>query len=105
MTPYWPAGKEFARKMKDKGIDVVMRVRKNMKEVVHSEFDQVLLRKRSLAETAFDELKTLCKIEHTLNRSLSNFAVNLMAGIVAYCLSPVKPRIALLYSRDTLAVS
>ena len=41
-------GKEFAQKMKDKGIDVVTRVRKNMKEVVHSEFDQALLRKRSL---------------------------------------------------------
>ena len=31
--------KEFAHKMKDKGIDVVKRVRKNMKEVMHSEFD------------------------------------------------------------------
>ncbi|MDB5741924.1 MAG: hypothetical protein JWR68_2629, partial [Polaromonas sp.] len=30
-------------------------------------------------------------------------AVNLMAGIVAYCLQPVKPRIALLDSRDSLA--
>ncbi|MDB5741921.1 MAG: hypothetical protein JWR68_2976, partial [Polaromonas sp.] len=29
--------------------------------------------------------------------------VNLMAGIVAYCLQPVKPRIALLDSRDSLA--
>ena len=37
-------GKEFARKMKDKGLDVVTRVRKNMKKIVHSEFDQVLLR-------------------------------------------------------------
>jgi len=98
-------GKDFARKMKDKGVDIVTRVRKNMKEVVHSDFDQALLRKRSLVETVFDELKNLCQIEHTRHRSLSNFAVNLMAGIVAYCLSPVKPRIALRDSRDTLAVS
>ena len=28
--------------MKDKGIEVVTRVRKNMKEVMHSEFDKVL---------------------------------------------------------------
>jgi len=98
-------GKDFARKMKGKGIDVVTRVRKNMKEVVHSGFDQALLRKRSLVETVFDELKNLCQIEHTRHRSLSNFAVNLMAGIVAYCLQPVKPRIALRDSRDTLAVN
>ncbi|ABM39386.1 IS982 family transposase [Polaromonas naphthalenivorans] len=98
-------GKDFASKMKDKGIEVVTRVRKNMKEVVHSGFDQALLRKRSLVETVFDELKNLCQIEHTRHRSLMNFAVNLMAGIVAYCLQPVKPRIALRDSRGTLAVN
>jgi hypothetical protein len=98
-------GKEFAQKMKNKGIDLVTLVRKNMKEVVCSEFDQVLLRKRSLIETVFDELKNLCQIEHTRHRSLSNFAVNLLAGIVAYCLQPVKPRIAVWDSRDCLVVN
>ena len=98
-------GKEFAQKMKDKGIDVVTRVRKNMKKVLHSEFDQALLRKRSLVETVFDELKNLCQIEHTRHRSLPNFAVNLLAGIVAYCLQPVKPRIAVWDSRDPFAVN
>ena len=76
-------GKESARKMKDQDIDVVTRVHKNMKKIVHSEFDRVLLRKRSLVKTVFIELKNLCQIEHTRHRSLSNFAVNLMAGIVA----------------------
>jgi Transposase DDE domain len=56
-------------------------------------------------ETVFDELKNLCQIEHTRHRSLSNFAVNLMAGIVAYCLQPVKPRIALRHCRDAPAVN
>lgn len=97
-------GKEFVQKMKNKGIDLVTRVRKNMKEVIHSDFDQALLRKRSLVETVFDELKNLCQIEHTRHRSPMNFAVNLMAGIVAYCLQPVKPRIAIWDSRDPLAV-
>ena len=99
-------GKAFAQKMKNKGIDLVTRVRKSMLDVMHSEFDRVLLRKRSLVETVFDELKNLCQIEHTRHRSLSNFAVNLMAGIVVCCLQPVKPGIALRDSpRDTLAVS
>ena len=98
-------GKEFACKMKDFGLDVVTRVRKNMKEVMHCEFDQALLRKRSLVETVFDELKNLCQIEHTRYRSPMNFAVNVMAGIVAYCLQPVKPRIAVWDSRDPLAVN
>lgn len=98
-------GKEFAQKMKDKGIDIVTRVRKNMKDVVHSDFDRALLRKRALVETVFDELKNLCQIEHTRHRSLMNFAVNLMAGIVAYCLQPVKPRIKLRDCRDALTVA
>ncbi len=98
-------GKEFAQKMKDFGVDIVTKVRKNMKKVVHSDFDRVLLRKRALVETVFDELKNLCQIEHTRHRSLSNFAVNLIAGIVAYCLQPVKPRIALRDCRDALAVN
>lgn len=76
-----------------------------MKEVVHSEFDQALLRKRSLVETVFDELKNLCQIEHIRHRSLMNFAVNLMAGIVAYCMQPVKPRIKLHHCRDAMTVS
>lgn len=91
-TPYADKGyigKEFAQKMKNKGIDLVTRVRKNRKEVMHFEFDQALLRKRSLVETVFDELKNRCQIEHTRNRLPMNFAVNLMAGIVAYCLQPV----------------
>lgn len=98
-------GKEFAQKMKDFGVDIVTKVCKNMKKVVHSDFDRALLRKRALVETVFDELKNLCQIEHTRHRSLSNFAVNLMAGIVAYCLQPVKPRIALRHCRDALAVN
>jgi transposase len=97
-------GKEFAQKMKALGIDMVTKARKNMKELVHSDFDRALLRKRALVETVFDELKNLCQIEHTRHRSLMNFAVNLMAGIVAYCLQEVKPRIELHDCRDPLAV-
>lgn len=98
-------GKEFAQKMKDKGVEIITRVRKNMKEVEHSDFDRALLRKRSLVETVFDELKNLCQIEHTRHRSLMNFAVNLMAGIVAYCLQAVKPRIKVRDCRDTVSVT
>jgi hypothetical protein len=42
-----------------------------------------------------DELKNLCQIEHTRHRSVANFVINLMAGIIAYCLSDNKPTLAL----------
>jgi hypothetical protein len=38
-------------------------------------------------------LKNLCQIEHIRHRSIANFLVNLMGGIVAYCLMPNKPRL------------
>ena len=77
-------------KLTGKGIDLITRVRKNMKRVVHSAFDEVLLKRRSLVETVIDELKNLCQIEHTRHRSVGNFIVNLMGGIVAYCVMPYK---------------
>jgi transposase len=77
----------------ERGIHLVTKVRKNMKPVPLSDFDQAVLRQRSIIETVFDELKNLCQIEHTRHRSIANFMVNLMAGIIAYCLSQNKPRL------------
>jgi transposase len=70
--------------------------RKNMTPAPHTAFEKVLLRRRCLIETVFDELKNLCQIEHTRHRSVGNFLVNLMAGIVAYGLSDNKPTLKLM---------
>ncbi len=55
--------------------------------------DKVLLRKRSIIETANDQLKNISQIEHTRHRSPTNFLVNLLAEISAYTLQPKKPSI------------
>ncbi len=55
----------------------------------------MLLRHCSQVETVFDELKNRCRIEHTRHRSSFDFVVNLMAGIIAYCLSGHKPSLSL----------
>jgi transposase len=77
----------------DQDVHLITKVRKNMKPIELTPFDQAILRQRSLIETVFDELKNLCQIEHTRHRSPLNFVVNLMAGVVAYCLAPNKPRL------------
>ena len=41
-------------------VHLVTKVRKNMKPIELTPFDQALLRQRSLIETVFDELKNLC---------------------------------------------
>ena len=66
-----------------------------MRPVARSDFVPAVLRQRSLVETVIYELKNLCQIEHTRHRSPLNFTVNLLAGLIAYCLMPVKPELPL----------
>ncbi|MFM7331564.1 MAG: IS982 family transposase [Brachymonas sp.] len=75
------------------GSQLITKVRKNMPKPDYSAFDQAILKQRSLIETVFDELKNLSQIEHTRHRSVSNFMVNLLSGIIAYCLQPKKPKL------------
>ena len=85
--------KWLTQKLAMRHIELITKVRRNMKPIEYTAFDQLLLKKRSLIETVFDELKNLCQIEHTRHRSPVNFVVNLMAGIVAYCFMPNKPHL------------
>jgi len=88
-------------RLRQQQVEFITKVRKNMKPVSRTPFDQALLRRRSLVETVFDELKNLCQVEHTPHRSHGNFMVNLMAGIIAYCLAPNKPHLPLTFSVPT----
>jgi transposase len=89
--------KWLAETLQGMGIRLLTTRKKNMKPVAITAFEKALLKRRSLIETVFDELKNLCQIEHTRHRSVNNFSVNLMAGIVAYCLSDTKPSLSLIH--------
>ncbi|MBK7300862.1 MAG: IS982 family transposase [Moraxellaceae bacterium] len=86
-------------------VRLITPVRKKMKPLAITPFEKYVLQHRGLIETVNDELKNLCQIEHTRHRSVNNFLVNLMAGLVAYCLSQNKPKIAIssTYLAQTLA--
>lgn len=73
------------------GIQLITKVRKNMKKQNLSDMDAILLRKRALVESVNDELKNICKIEHTRHRSVKGFLVNIIAALTAYCFFPKKP--------------
>ncbi len=62
--------------------------------------DKVLLRKRALIESTNDELKNIAQIEHSRHRSFSNFIVNTIAALAAYCFFPKKPSISLEHYHD-----
>jgi hypothetical protein len=52
-----------------------------------------MLRKRALIESANDELKHLCRIEHTRHRCFHNFIINVLSALAAYSFFDKKPSI------------
>ena len=82
------------------GLQLITKLRKNMKNQLMPLSDKLLLRKRALIETINDQLKNISQIEHSRHRSLAGFMSNLLAGLIAYCHQPKKPS---LHLRDTLA--
>ena len=79
----------------EKGVKLITTVRKNMKAKAMSLWDRAMLSKRFIIETINDQLKNISQIEHSRHRSMHGFMLNLMAGIVAYCLKESKPRLNL----------
>ena len=67
------------------GIQLVTKVKSNMKNSLMSIADKILLRKRALIETVNDELKNIAQIEHSRHRSFNNFIANSLSAIAAYC--------------------
>jgi hypothetical protein len=75
----------------ERGLQLITRLRSNMKNVLMDWCDKLLLRKRGLVESVINNLKSSCQIEHHRHRSPMNFIVNLIAGLAAYCCNPNKP--------------
>ncbi len=61
--------------------------------------DKLLLRKRGILETINDQLKNISQIEHSRHRSVYNFFVTLLGGLIAYTFREKKP--LLHYARST----
>lgn len=76
-----------------KDINFITGSRKNMKPKAMKLWDKLMLRKRFIIETVFDQFKNISQIEHTRHRSCISFMVNLVAGLIAYSFQEKKPSI------------
>lgn len=85
----------LTRQLRQRGITLITKLKSNMKNRLILLSDKLLLRKRSILETLIDQLKNISQIEHSRHRSLANFMVNLVAGLIAYCHQPKKPSLVL----------
>jgi len=77
----------------EKGIQLIHRIRKNMKNKLMSMYDKLLLRKRGVIESVINILKSQCSLEYTGLRSLSGFLSHICASIAAYSFRSEKPSI------------
>lgn len=83
------------------GIQLITKLKNNMKGALMSVSDKLLLRKRAIIETVNDELKNIAQVEHSRHRCFDNFIVNLLGAIAAYCMFPKKPCINVQRTLDT----
>lgn len=94
-------GKNLFQRLFVDGIQLITKLKSNMKGALMSVSDRLLLRKRAIIETVNDELKNIAQVEHSRYRSFDNFIVNLLGAIAAYCLFPKKPCINVQRTLDT----
>ena len=88
-----------------KGLHLITRVRKNMKNKLILLTDKLLLRRRGIIESVNDQLNNISQIEHSRHRSPWSFAVNLLAALIAYCLKPKKPSLNLAANEKNLMIA
>ena len=87
-------GKELFQRLFVDGIQLITKLKSNMKGALMSMSDRLLTRKRAIIETVNDELKNIAQVEHSRHRSFDNFMVNLLGALAAYCFFPKKPCIS-----------
>lgn len=85
--------KDLAAMLFEDGLHLVTGIRNNMKNVLMTLRDKILLRKRSIIETINDQLKNICDAEHSRHRSFGNFITNLVSSLIAYSFQEKKPGI------------
>lgn len=86
--------KNLSAILQSKGVELFTPLKSNMKNKLLKIEDKILLRKRAIIETINDQLKNIYQIDHTRHRSIFNFMVNLLSGLIAYTFRENKPSIS-----------
>lgn len=92
--------KNLFQKLFTDGIQLITKLKNNMKGAMMRMSDKVRLRKRAIIETVYDDLKNIAQIEHSRHRSLHDFTINLLSAVAAYCFFPKKPTINIVRVTD-----
>ena len=77
------------------GLQLITKLKRNMKNKLMLPQDQWLLRKRALIESVGEQLKHVCQIAHTRHRSVYNAFAHMFAALIAYTWQDHKPSLNL----------
>jgi hypothetical protein len=75
----------------ERGVHLITKIKKNMKNKLMEYIDKLLLRKRALIENVFDTLKNVCMMEHSRHRSVWSGIYTIISALVTYTFYPNKP--------------
>lgn len=92
----------FAQLLETFGVQLITRIKSNMKNRLIPLIDKLLLRKRAIIEAVVDQLKNISQIEHTRHRCPLNCFINILAGLIAYCHQPKKPSLNIVFSTPAM---
>jgi len=67
-----------------RGLQLITRIKNNMKNRLMPLFDKLLLRKRGIIESIIDQLKNISQIEHSRHRGVPQYFADILAGLIAY---------------------
>ena len=70
--------------LKSQGVELITKVRKNMKRPPLTHKQKHDLKRRSLIETVFGLMTLQCDLDHTRHRSQKGFFINIFTAIIAY---------------------
>jgi hypothetical protein len=88
-------GQELFERLQQSGVQLITKLKRNMKNKLLPLWDKLLLRKRSLIESVGEQLKHVCQIAHTRHRSVYNASVHALAALAAYTWRAHKPSLHL----------
>jgi hypothetical protein len=87
------------------GVQLITKLKRNMRNKLLPLWDKLLLRKRALIESVGEQLKHVCQIGHTRHRSIPNAFVHTFGALVAYTWQERKPSLHLTEAEHLLAES
>lgn len=76
-----------------KGIELITKLRSNMKNKLMELKDRIILQHRGIIESLNNKLKSGCQLEHTRHRSLTGFLTHIVSSLSAYHFMPNKPHL------------